>query len=153
MKKELKIRVFLSTVESVLLYNASTWTLTKQLSRRIDGSYTKMLRMALNVHLAQHMTNAELYGNLPRVSSKIAEQRLRISAHCVRHPEEMASKLILWEPTQETRSRGHGEPLLLTVSNLTQDWTTLNTIKTAMEDRKLWEALSKLLNREIVQSK
>ena len=49
MKKCLKLRVFQSTVESVLLYNANTWTLTKELTKRIDGSYTKMLRMTLNV--------------------------------------------------------------------------------------------------------
>ena len=74
MEKKLKICVFISTVESVLLYNASTWTLTKQLQNRIDGTYTKMLRMALNVSWKQHMTNGELYGSLPKMSSRITEQ-------------------------------------------------------------------------------
>ena len=144
MKKELKIHVFLSTVESVLLYNASTWTLTKQLSRRIDGSYTKMLRMALNVHWVQHMTNAELYGNLPRVSFKIAEQRLRISGHCVRHPEELASELILWEPTQGTRSRGRQRTTFIDCIKFDTGLDDTKDIKTAMEDQKLWRSFVKI---------
>ena len=33
LKKRLKTRLFIATVESVLLYNANTWTLTKQMEK------------------------------------------------------------------------------------------------------------------------
>ena len=49
LKKSIKVRLFLATVESVLLYNCNTWTLTKQMEKRLDGAYTRMLRMAHNV--------------------------------------------------------------------------------------------------------
>lgn len=45
MRRNLKIRLFQATVESILLYGSETWTLTKSLSERIDGCYTRMLRM------------------------------------------------------------------------------------------------------------
>ena len=50
-----------------------------------------MLRVALNVSWKQHMTNEELYGDLLKVTSKIAMHRLRLAGHCVRHHEEIAS--------------------------------------------------------------
>ena len=49
LKKSIKIRLFLCTVESVLLYNSETWSLTKQMEKSLDGAYTRMLRIALNV--------------------------------------------------------------------------------------------------------
>ena len=49
LRKELKIRFFRSTVESVLLYGAEGWTLTKELERRLDGTYTKMIRAVLAI--------------------------------------------------------------------------------------------------------
>ena len=53
-----KIRVFKATIESVLLYGAETWTLTEQLTSRICGTYTKLLRKALNVSWRDRITNA-----------------------------------------------------------------------------------------------
>ena len=52
---ELKVRVFLATVESVFLYGSETWTLTKSTEKQIDGAYTRMLRTALNVSWRGHM--------------------------------------------------------------------------------------------------
>ena len=65
------IRLFVATVESILLYGSETWTLTESLKKRIDRSYTRMLRMVLNVYWKQHKTNKEVYGNLPRATMKI----------------------------------------------------------------------------------
>ena len=45
----LKHEFFCVTVESVLLYGSSTWTLTKQQTSNLDGTYTKMLRTVLNI--------------------------------------------------------------------------------------------------------
>ena len=63
------------------------------LSKRLEGCYTKMLRMALNVSWKSKIPNQQLYGDLPPVSSKVAYRRLLLAGHCVRHPEEEASKL------------------------------------------------------------
>ena len=37
LQKQIKKRLFLSTVESVLLYGAETWTLTKTLEKQLNG--------------------------------------------------------------------------------------------------------------------
>ena len=107
----IKIRLFLATVESVLLYGSETWTLTKSLSDRLDGCYTRLLRKALNVSWRQHLTNEKLYGDLPKVTTKIRQRRMRLAGHCVRHPEEMAHKLVLWEPTEGKKERAKSDNL------------------------------------------
>ena len=79
-------------------------------SRGMDGNdfnletpaflcYTRMLRMAFNVPWKDKVRNEDLYGRLPSASSKVASRRLKLAGHCVRHPE-VASKLVLWEPSQ-----------------------------------------------------
>ena len=54
-----------------------------------------MLRMVLNISWKQHVTNEELYGDMPKLSCKVRERRLGLAGHCVRHREEIASKLVL----------------------------------------------------------
>ena len=105
MNRKLKIRLFLATVESVLLYGSETWTIDKSLQKRLDGCYTRMLRMALDISWTQKLTNLQLYGELPPVSSKVAHRRMLIAGHCVRHPEEEASKLVLWQPKRGKRNK------------------------------------------------
>ena len=41
---------YIAACESVLLYGSVTWTLTNALEKRLDGTYTKMLRMVLGPH-------------------------------------------------------------------------------------------------------
>ena len=45
----MKLRIMHTTVESVLLYGCETWNLTKTLLRQLDGTYTRILRMILNI--------------------------------------------------------------------------------------------------------
>ena len=66
-----KRRLFAATVESVLLYGCEAWTITSKLAKGVDGCYTRMLRTAFNVQWKQHMTNKELYGDLPKITDKI----------------------------------------------------------------------------------
>ena len=54
LKKSIKIRLFVSTVESVLLYGSSTWTVTKKLEKQIDGVYTRMLRHGTGMYLGKN---------------------------------------------------------------------------------------------------
>ena len=141
--KQFKIRLFVSTVESVLLYGSETWTLTKQLENQLNGTYTRMLRMATNVTWRDHMTNEELYGSLPKISDKICERRLRIAGHCVRHPEEIASKLVLWQPRHGTTRRGRKTTTYLNVLKKDTGLEDTNDLQTAMMDRDIWKGFIK----------
>ena len=100
-----KRNFFRAAVESVLVYGAISWTLTATLEGKIDGAYTRMLRAALNKSWREHLKNKELYGNIPKISIAIREQRLRFAGHCWRSEGELASDLLLWQPYHGKRFR------------------------------------------------
>ena len=82
LSERLKRNFFRATVESVLTYGATIWTLIKTLENRLNGSYTSMLRAALNKSWKEHLTNEELYKRIPMVTETIRKQRMRFAGHC-----------------------------------------------------------------------
>ena len=64
MNRKIKVRLFRATVESVLLYNSETWTINKNMQKRIDGCYTSVLRQATNTSWNERTTNEVLYQDL-----------------------------------------------------------------------------------------
>ena len=125
LSKRIQIRMFIATVELVLLYGAETWTITQTMKKQLDGCYTRMLRVALNVSWKQHIPNIQLYGELPPVSTKVQQRRMRLAGHCVRHDDEVANKLVLWQPTDGHANRGRHT--ITYVDNLLQDTGLGNT--------------------------
>ena len=59
--KNIKVKLFQATVESVLLYGPETWTVTNKIGKSLDDCYARMLRKALDVSWKYHITNKELY--------------------------------------------------------------------------------------------
>ena len=106
LSRNLKVRFFQATVESVIIVRCGKLTLTRTLEKRLDGAYTRMLRAALDISWTKHITNIELYGNLPKITDTLKERRLRFIGHVWRKTDETAQKLLLWEPTQGKRKRG-----------------------------------------------
>ena len=108
------------------------------MQKQLDGCYTRMLRMAVNVSWKNHLTNEQLYGDLQKVSTKVRQRRLRLAGHCVRHSEEEASKLVLWQPTEGRPSRGRRR--VTYIDNPLQDTVMENTqeLRESMIDRERW---------------
>ena len=85
LSRNLKIKLFHAViVESVLLYDYETWTITAKIRKALDGYYTRMLRSALNVDWRTHMTNEELYCDISQITTKIKARRLTFAGHCKR---------------------------------------------------------------------
>ena len=64
---------------------------------------------------------------------------MKLAGHCVRHPEEEASKLVLWQPINSRMNMGR--PAVTYIDNLKSD-TSLESaeeLRTAMLDRETWE--------------
>ena len=106
MNRKTKVRLFRATVESDLLYNSETWTINKNMQKRINGCYTRMLRMATNISWKEKTTNEVLYQDLQPLSQTIRERRMRLAGHFIRHTTEMAHNLVLCEPARGKRNRG-----------------------------------------------
>jgi len=132
-KTNTKVRIFKSTVESILLYGCESWAMTKAAVKKVDGAFTRMLRRVKNVSWRAHMTNERLYGQIPKLSATIKRRRLALAGHVSRH-NEPASTLLLWSP-EESRRRGN-----ITLKDVLKSDTGLHTdeMKTAMADREIW---------------
>ena len=100
-----------------------------------------ILRMVQNVSRKQLLTNQELYGNLPPITSKIKQRRLRLAGHCVRHKVEVASELILWEPKSGKASRGRRRHKFIDTLVTDTGLHSSNEIKTLMKDRAAWSGI------------
>ena len=72
----------IETVESVLLYGCEIWTLTISLLKKLDGIYTTILIMVLNIHWTNKIKNEILYDELERLSNKIRRRRLKKRKRC-----------------------------------------------------------------------
>ena len=102
-KSATKTKVFKASVESILLYGSDSWSVTKTLSKKLDGTYTRKLRKAFNISWSQHITNKMLYGNLPYVSSIVRKRRLTLAGHVFRY-RQPSSRLLLWSPEEKRKA-------------------------------------------------
>ena len=144
LRRDLKINLFQATVESILLYGSETWTITESLKKKIDGCYTRMLWMILDsnwrVRRRNRQTNAQTYGSLQRVTTKIQQRRMRLAGHLYRHPELVGHETVLWEPTQGRRSQGRQKITFVDTLRKDTNLECVNEIGTLMNNRCLWRA-------------
>ena len=90
---------FQAAVVSMLLYECTTWMLTKRLGKKFDGNYTRMSRAILNKSWRQHPTRYQLYAHLPPITKTIQIRRTRHAGHCWRSRDELISDALQWTPT------------------------------------------------------
>ena len=103
LSNDIKIKLFQATVEKVLLYGSEPWAVTRKIGKALDGCYNRMLRAALDISWKSHITNNDVYGDLPKLATKITKRRLQFAGHCKRRKSSTVSSLITWRPTQEIR--------------------------------------------------
>ena len=94
----MKRSFFQAAVVSILLYGCTTWTLTKQLEKKLEGNYTRMLRAILSKSWRQHPTKHQLYGHMPPITKTIQVRRTRYVGECWRSREELISDVLLLTP-------------------------------------------------------
>ena len=63
---------------------------------KLEGNYTRMLRVILNKSWRQHPTKHQLYGHLPHITKTIQVRRNRHAGHCWRSKDELISDVLLW---------------------------------------------------------
>ena len=79
--------------KSKLLYGSETWTMSKQLEKRLVGTYTRLLMRVQNINW-KHFTLEQIYVSLPKASHVVRTRRNRFAGHCLRAKEEIISDLL-----------------------------------------------------------
>ena len=90
----------------MLLYGCTTWTLTERIEKKLDGNYTRMLRVILNSSWRQHSTKQQLYGHSPPITKTIKIRRTKHAGHCWRNRDELISDVLLWIPSHGRAKAG-----------------------------------------------
>jgi len=87
-KMDLKRRLFKSLIDPIFTYAAHCWSLTRAQMNEVDGAYGRLLRRALGLQpafLSHDLVHTEqLYGDLPFITSVLAERRFKFCAHVFR---------------------------------------------------------------------
>ena len=96
---KMKHSFFQAAVVSILLYGCTTWTLTKQMEKKLDSNYTRMLQAILNKSWRQRPTKQQLYDHLPPIRKTIKVRWTRHAGHCWRSRDELINDILLWTST------------------------------------------------------
>ena len=134
---KMKRSFFQAAVMSILLYGCTTWTLTKQLEKKLNGNYTRMLRVILNKSWRQHPTKQQLYGHLPLIRKTIKIRQTRHVGHCWRSMDELISDVLLWTPSHGRAKAGR--PVQTYIQQLCVDTgCSPEDLSGAMDNREGW---------------
>jgi exonuclease III len=109
---KLRTRLFQAVVETVLLYNGNTWTVTDTFERELDATHSNLLRAAYKIHWPTRISNQDLYqrAGLAPPSQLLRTQRLRLAGHIIRSEEycpQPVQRVLTWRPSLPYR-RGQG---------------------------------------------
>ena len=133
----MKRSFFQAVVVSILLNGRTTWTLTKQLGKWLDGNYKRMLRAILNKSWRQHPTKHQLYSHLPPITKNIHIRWTRHAGHCWRSRDELIRDVLLWTPTYGRAKAGR--PTRTYIQQLCEDTgCSPEDLPQAMNDREKW---------------
>ncbi|XP_029657478.1 uncharacterized protein LOC115231641 [Octopus sinensis] len=85
----LRIRLYNSFVEPILLYNAGTWGLTAKELEQLNSFHRKQLRLLLGIHWPKKMTNNELYRitHTSEIAKKVTSMKWMLFGHVLRASE------------------------------------------------------------------
>jgi len=138
-----KVRIFNAYIESIFLYNAELWTLTKKLAGDIDIFQRSLLRKILDIKWPRKISNKDLYNKTKSLewSKKIQKRRLIWVGHLLRLPEDAPAKQALAECIRKVK-RPRGKPKATWLGNVGKELSELNlnfeTAKEIAQERPKW---------------
>lgn len=122
--RKTKLRIYNTSVLSIILYGAETWPLNKSLADRIDGFDARALRTTEGIKWQDRVSNITLRDRTrqPPASHLAAQRRLRWYGHVKRLPPEHPAFAILhFDPKAAGWKRPRGAPRTRWMDAITRD--------------------------------
>jgi len=141
---QVKSRLFVATVESVLFYSAEALVLTPSLSKDMDATHRSLLRYSLGIRWPNVISSSDLYlrANLPPATKRLTVMRLRLLGHTIRTLTREKTPLVLALTVQPTEPLRPGRPRMQVHDQLRNDLALLgvkwNDAPTLANNKKLW---------------
>ena len=119
-------------------YGCTTLTLNKQIEKKLDGNYTRILRALWNKSWRQHPTKNQLYGHLPPIVKTLKVRRTRHAGHWWRSRDELIIDVLLWTPSHDRAKVGR--PTWIYIQQLCVDTgCSPEDLPEAMDDKNEWQ--------------
>ena len=118
---KLKIRLLNSCVIPVLTYGAESWTVTKEMEKKLDACEMRWLRRMLRVSYKEHTTNEEIRRRTQQmpINERIRKIRMTWMGHLLRMEDNRIAKQIYqWQPSKKRR---RGRPQKRWMDNIEED--------------------------------
>ena len=141
-----KIRLMRSLVLSIFLYACESWTLTKDLERRIQATEMRCFRRLLGISYKDRITNEEvinrihgIIGPYEDLLATVKKRKLKFYGHITR--SSGLSKTILQGTVPGKRARGRQKKRW---EDNIREWTGMGLAKTIREaeDREGWRKMT-----------
>ena len=133
----MKCSFFQVAIMSILLYRCTTWMLIKQMEKKLDVNYTRMLRAILNKSWKQHPTKQQLYGHPSLITKTIKIRQTRHAGHCWRSRDELIRDALLKTPSHGRAKSGR--PAQTYIQQFCADTGgSPEDLPKAMDDRDGW---------------
>ena len=142
---KMRVRLYQSMVQSILLYACETWPLNKTIAKKLAVFQHKCLRSIHNITYRDRITNDEVRrrSNVEHIVTTITRRRWTWLGHLLRRPEQCIDGQALEFAAPGSRSRGRPPPSWM--STIRGDCTTLgytlDQLKDIAQDRGSWRAV------------
>ena len=145
-----KIKIYNSSVLSVLLYGAECWRVTQRDSQRLSGFHTSCLRKICRIYWPQKITNKELYQRTGQrdITTVVKQRRWRWLGHVIRKDRDSITRTALrWTPGSGKRKRGRPrETWRRTIeAEMKTAGKTWKELEKAAIEREQWKSLVAVL--------
>ena len=103
--EKLKIKLFTTHIECIILYNSEQATLKKALEQQIDSFHRRMVRKVIGIHWPKRISNIDLYERTKENlwNTKIFKRRPSWLGHLLRLYKETSAQKALHEACKNTK--------------------------------------------------
>ena len=119
-----RIRLYKALVLPILLYNSSTWALTKSALKQLDAFHPRQLRSLIQVKWPQKISNVALYQrcSLEPLNLGVKSAQWRLLGHILRLPDECPARMAMeYYFKDKDAKKWRGRPCTTIQSGLSAD--------------------------------
>jgi hypothetical protein len=144
--RSIKLRMYTTIVLPTATYGCEAWKVTVAVTRKLDVFHQRCLRRILRITYLDRITNREVLhrSGMRRLSTIIAERRLRFAGHVLRMDQHRVPKIAFyWKPPGATLTRGRPKTNWRStfVNDLKQIGITWEQAEKIAADRAQWRTL------------
>lgn len=148
LRRNTKLRIFESNVKSVLLYGCQTWKVSKLITRQLQTFTNRCLRIILNIHWPERISNEELWNTCQQtpVNITIKQRKYGWIGHVLRRQNSIAKEALEWNPQGKRKTGRPRHTWRRTIDKeIAEENKSWGEIKSMAKNRVRWRSFVEAL--------